>query len=566
MRQFLRALVALATSVVVASCGGGGSDAGDPPFGGGGGGGGGGTTTAADLSLTLSSTSISNTGSDVVTVTATAVDASRVALAGVPVVIGVDNNAIVVVGSSTTDSSGSVTATVNLGTDRSNRLVTVTATSGSLTRSAAFQVIGAKLAATLSPAVVAPGASAQVQYRLTDANDNPMSGQALSVSGDNLTGAEGTTGSNGEYVFSYTAPSSAGNLNITAQAGGVTSVQTVLVQSGANTIPAATGTVQSASVTANPSVVAVNTDSTSNRAEIRALFVGTDPAKPGQTNAPIERVRVRFDLNGDSNSIGGAMSTGSNIVYSNANGVAVSAYAPGSRSSPTDGVTVRACWALTDFPAGTCPNQSLVTLTVTSEALAVTIGTNNLIESGSGDLTFIKKYVVLVVDASGQAKADVQLSPSIDLVAYVKGSYPSGPGAWVQVQTATCLNEDINRNGVLEANENDGQDTLNSSGVPVPDNANGALEPRKSDVAITMVGGNRTNSSGIAILQIEYPKNVATWVDFLITVAASGIAGTEGRDTWAGRLPAAAADFEAEIPPPFVRSPYGVASSCLNPN
>ena len=158
----------------------------------------------------------------------------------------------------------------------------------------------------------------------------------------------------------------------------------------------------------------------------------------------------------------------------------------------------------------------------------MTIGTNNQIEIGSGGLTYIKKYVVLVVDASGQAKADVQLTPSIDLVAYVKGSYPSAPSAWSQVQTATCLNEDINRNGVLEGVENDGLDTLNSSGVPIPDNANGTLEPRKSDVAITMVGGNRTNASGIAILQIEYPKNVATWVDFLITVSASGISGTEG--------------------------------------
>lgn len=549
-------LKALAVAVLVSACGGGGGDAGTSPFGNGDGGG---STGAADLSLTLSSTSLSNTGTSVVTVTATAVDASRVALAGVPVVIGVDNNAVVVVGSSTTDSSGSVTATVNLGTDRSNRVVTVTAKSGSLTRTAAFQVTGAKLTATLAPAVVAPGASAQVQYRLTDANDNPMAGQAISVSGGSLTGAEATTGSNGEYVFSYAAPATAGNLDITALAGGATSVQTVLVQSGANTIPNAIGPVLSASVTANPSVVAVNADTTSNRAEIRALFLG-------EQNRPVPRVRVRFDLNGDANSIGGAMSTALNTVYSDANGVAVSAYVPGTRSSPTDGLTVRACWDYTDFAAGTCPNQALVTLTVTSEALAVTIGTNNLIESGAGELTYIKKYVVLVVDASGQAKPDVQLSPSVDLVGYVKGSYPSGPKAWVQLPTAACLNEDINRNGVLEANENDGVETLNSSGAPVPDNANGTLEPRKSDVAITMVGGSRTNSSGIAILQIEYPKNVATWVDFVITIAASGIAGTEGRDTWVGRLPGAAEDFEAEVPPPFVRSPYGLSASCSNPN
>ena len=179
-------------------------------------------------------------------------------------------------------------------------------------------------------------------------------------------------------------------------------------------------------------------------------------------------------------------------------------------------------------------------------------------------MTYIKRYVVLVVDASGQAKADVQLSPSIDLTSYVKGYY-AVPSAWTRNSPGftgpTCLNEDINRNGVLEAGENDG---LVTSGVP--DNANGMLEPRKSDVAITMVGGNRTNASGIAILQIEYPKNVATWVDFLITIAASGVSGTEGRATWTGQLPAAASEFTAAIAPSFAVSPYGFAASCSDPN
>lgn len=556
MMRILKALVTLTLAGLLVSCGGGGGDAGTPPFGGGGGGGG--APVANDLSISLSATSITNSGSDIVTVTVTAVDAARVALAGIPVTIGVDNNAVVVVGASSTDAQGQVTATVNVGADRSNRIVTVTATSGSLERSAAFQVTGARLQATLLPAVVSPGATAQVQYRLTDVNSNPMTGQAISVSGGSITGAQGTTGSNGEFNFTYTAPAAAGNLDITAQAGGVTVVQTVLVQSGSSTIPPVTaGSVLSASVTANPSVVPVNSDTTNNRSEIRALFLGSN-------NAPIRNVRTRFDLNGDVNSIGGTMSSGSNIVYSDANGVAVSAYIPGSRSSPTDGLTVRACWDYTDFAAGTCPNQALVTLTVTSEALAVTIGTDNTITEGGSGLTYIKRFVVLVVDASGQAKADVQLSPSIDLTSYVKGFY-AVPGAWTRGAPGftgpTCLNEDINRNGVLEASENDG---LVTSGVP--DNANGTLEPRKSDVAITMVDGNQTNASGIAILQIEYPKNVATWVNFLITVAASGVSGTEGRTTWVGQLPAAAAEFESDVPPSFVVSPYGIAGSCFDPD
>jgi hypothetical protein len=562
--QIIKGMAALLLVLSLVGCGGGGGSAGAPPFGDGDGGGGG-SPVASDLSLTLSSTNISNSGSEAVTLRVTAVDETRVAVAGVPIQISVDNNAVVVVGSPTTDSTGTMTATVGIGTDRSNRLITVTATSGGLTRTAAFQVTGADLQGTRLPAVIAPGAAGQIQYRLVDVNANPMADQEILVTAPGVADVTGRTGSNGEYVYNYVAPAGVSSLEVTARAGGDTRIDQVLVQSGSSTIPnVPAGSVLSASVSANASVVSVNTEATSNRSEIRALFLGA-------SNAPVMNVRARFDLDGDPNSIGGSFASGASIVYSDPNGVATTAYIPGSRSSPTDGVKIRVCWDYADFTAGTCPNAARTTLTVTSEPLSVTIGTDNTIESGAGGLTYIKKYVVLVVDSSGQAKGDVQLSPSIDLTSYIKG-YFDGPGAWnrdgppavdgsVGFTGPTCLNEDSNRNGVIEASEDDG---LVTAGIP--DNNNGTLEPRKSDVAISMVGGNRTNASGVAVLQIEYPKNVATWVNFVITVAASGVSGTEGRATWTGQLGAAADEFTADTPPSFVISPYGTAGVCTNPN
>ena len=78
-------------------------------------------------------------------------------------------------------------------------------------------------------------------------------------------------------------------------------------------------------------------------------------------NKPVKNMRVRFDLAGDVNSIGGTFTTGDNVVYSDANGVATSAYVPGTRSSPTDGVTVRACWDYVDFASDprSLPSRSL---------------------------------------------------------------------------------------------------------------------------------------------------------------------------------------------------------------
>ena len=562
MRLF-RAAAALVASVALMSCGGGGGSSGTTPFGSGSGsdntGGSGGTSkpVAADMSLGLSATSVNNSGSKTIVATATAVDAARNAVSGVPVTISVDNNAVAQVSGATTGADGTLAATVSIGADRSNRIVTVTATSGSVSRTASFQVTGAKLSATLDPIVAPNSSSNEIKYRLVDVNENPMADQTITVTAPGLADVTGTTDSTGSYKYLYTAPSTTGSLEFTAMSGGAPLPSTVLVQSTA--IPSActsAGCITSQSISANPSVVSVNSATSDNRSNIRALFLGAG-------NLPIKNVRVRFDLGGDPNNIGGSLSTQSNLVYTDPNGVATTAYIPGPRSSPTNGVIVRACFSADDFPAGSCPPNSVqTTLTVVSEALSVTIGTDNTITDGSGGLTYVKKFVVLVVDSSGQAKPDVQLSASIDLLDYIKGYY-DGPGAWnrkapsaanptpvigsIGFTGPTCLNEDGNRNGVLEIVNGTSEDF----------NQNGQLDPRKSDVAVSFVGSSVTTANGTAVLQIEYPKNVATWLDYKILIAASGVSGTEGRAAWSGRLPADAGSFTATTPPAFVFSPYG---------
>jgi hypothetical protein len=293
-------------------------------------------------------------------------------------------------------------------------------------------------------------------------------------------------------------------------------------------------------------VVAVNTSTaTTNRAELRALFVG-------DSNAPIRNIRVRFDLAGDANSIGGTFSTGSTTVYSDANGAAVSAYIPGARFSPTDGLTVRACWDYTDFASGSCPNSVTTTLTVISDALSVTVGSDNLITVG--DLVYTRRFLVQVNDSSGLPKADVLVSPLLDLPRYSKGEwvYVKSEGQWSQTVRAVCDNEDLNRNGVLE---------LYGSGVAEDADGDGQLEPRKADAVISFEGSNRTDASGQVRMKITYPQNVASWVDFNLLVAASGVAGTEGRATYPGVLSVPISVVKTEATPAFVASPYGLSTS-----
>ncbi|HRH89217.1 MAG TPA: hypothetical protein PLO41_20390, partial [Rubrivivax sp.] len=526
--------------------------------------GGGGAPVASGLTLVLSAASLPNNGTDKITATATATGAGGVTLASIPVSFSVNNDALATPNATATDAKGVVVAEIGIGANRANRAITVTATSGGLSRSATFQVTGATLSATPLPAVIAPGATGKVDFRLVDSNSNPMSNEAIVVNGVNGVQVNATTDVNGSYSYAYTAPTSGGSVDIRGTAGGATTTSTVLVQSGTGTIPPASIPVTSASLAASPSVVPVNSGTTSNRAELRALFVGAN-------NAPVPNVRVRFDLAGDANNVGGTLTSGTNVVYTDTNGVATTAYVPGSRFSPTDGLTVRACWSVNDFAAGTCPNATTTTLTVVSDALSVSIFTDALIEVA--DQSYVKTYTVQVVDSAGNAKGGVEISKSVDILRYYKGDWQVVGDKWVKFQRASCDNEDLNRNGSLETYSNGAVEDANSTGV---------LEPRKADVAISFVGATSTDSSGQVKLRITYGQNVASWLQFNILVAASGVAGTEGRTSYEGVLPVlAAAVSDPDVEPAFRLSPYGTQSSgvvvttnpagqtgvlCTNPN
>jgi len=558
--RLIKGMLAISLAFVLAACGSSGCDAGSSPLTGSTACGTTATTdpttvvpTAQRLVLQLSKLNVNNSGGEAVTATATATTAGGLTVTGVPVTFSVDSNALYTPDSTSTSSAGVVTATVAIGSDHSNRLITVTAVSGALRATASFAVTGAVLSGTPVPTVVLPSSTGnKVNFTLKDANAAPMAGQAISVTAGSIGTTTGTTDANGSFVYNYTAPAAAGNLDISASAGGALATSTVIVQASAGAIPAVTVPILSASVSANPSVVATNSAATSNRTEIRALFLGAN-------NLPIKNVRVRFDLDGDANSIGGTFSTDNSIVYSDANGIATTAYIPGSRSSPTNGLTIRACYDSVDFAICDPLKATSTTVTVISDPLSVTIGSNNVVTAGAQNLTYIANFVVLVVDASGRAKANVEVVPSIDLPYFFKGFY-SNPGAWTSAPQSApgvfirtpvaCLNEDVNRNGVLEAGEDLDKDAV--------------LEPRKSDVAVTMTNGTKTDASGLAYLQIEYPQNIGSWAEVKILVSASGISGTEGRATWTELLRVPEGAIKATASPPFQFSPYGTETAATD--
>lgn len=193
-RRLAQAALGLGMAALLSACGGGGGSAGDTVFPGGTGGGtGGGTTTgptAADLVVTLSGSSLPTDGTGSALVTVYAVDAKRNTIADVPVSISVDSNALVSTSASKTDASGVVTGSVRIGSDQSKRTITVTAASGSITKTAQITVVdpsptgttnGPTLTVALSTTQLTPAVGSTVTVQLKSATGVALSDVVVSL-------------------------------------------------------------------------------------------------------------------------------------------------------------------------------------------------------------------------------------------------------------------------------------------------------------------------------------------------------------------------------------------------
>lgn len=446
----------------------------------------------------------------------------------------------------TTDSSGENKITVKLGSNKANRTITIVATDGTNTATGYLTVTGAKLTSTANPTVVAPSASGSVIFSLKDASSNALGSQTVEIQTSAGAAVTGTTNASGQYTYTFQAPSTTGTLTVTATAGGVTTSQDVLIQSSSSSIPNS-GTPTQTSIDVNPTAVTVNTSgSTANSATVRALFKGA-------SNNPLANVRVKFDLAGDPNSVGGTFSA--QYVYTDANGYAVTSYIPGTVPSPTNGVTIRACYATTGDPADIVCTPGTNTLsqsiTVTADAVSVSIGSDENVYT-SDALVYYRRYVVTVVDGAGVARSGVTITPVLDLVNYAKGSYSRGSSRWSLVAPGAyiCNNEDLDRNN-----------QIGGSGASSEDiNHNQSLDPRRADAAVSFEAGyenHKTDANGRVILRVAYNRSSATWIKYSLNVSGT-VNGSEGRVSWIEWAPAPSDAFTGTGAPAFVDSPYGI--------
>lgn len=198
--------------------------------------------------------------------------------------------------------------------------------------------------------------------------------------------------------------------------------------------------------------------------------------------------------------------------------------------------------------------SSFTSLTVGARAFDVSIGTGRLIQIPTNS-SYSKEFSVFVTDSDSNPVENVNLTFSatpekfaLDGV-YRKGFwvYNTDIGVWEPEVTATCANEDVDGNGILDA----GEDT----------NGDGQLTP--GNVA-TIPATGVTDANGQMLVDISYAKQFGAWVD--ITIAVNGeSAGSEASETQNFGLVVAASDLtdEASQPP---NSPYGIGANCNDIN
>ena len=341
----------------------------------------------------------------------------------------------------------------------------------------------------------------------------------FAATGGTLTLASVTTNASGVATTSISS-TSAGPVIVQASVAGGTTSATLPISFVATNPASLVLQVGQASIAPNPA------GSTTNNTQIIARVVDA-------ANNPVQGKAVTFRRVTDPS--GGSLQQAS--ATTDASGQATVTYVSGSQSTAANGVVLEASVANESGTAIT----GTASLTVNQTALFITLGTGNVVASLDAQ-TYRKDWVVYVTDADGNAVSGVTLTFRAIPTRYAQGTLTFLDPVWgYQTPIDICPNEDLDRDGILDA----GEDT-NGDGVLWPGNV----------VAVTP-GTVQTDDTGRATVSLVYAESFAPWVEVTLTATAR-VSGTESRRDATFTLPGQAADFsDEEVPPAGVVSPFG---------
>ncbi len=293
-------------------------------------------------------------------------------------------------------------------------------------------------------------------------------------------------------------------------------------------------------VQANPFTVAPNNQST-----ITAVVRDVD-------NNRVKNARVTFSLD---DITGGTLSVGT--AQTDSQGRAQTFYTASDVPSGNQSVEITA------FIEADPSISDNVDLTVARRELFVAIGTGN--ELTEPDIaSYEVPYLVIVTDSEGNGVPDANVQLDVRSVRYNKGLWVPNEAndAWVTDVRATCIDEDLNGNGILDPDEIDA-------------NNNGTIEAGN---VVQVVGGDAlTDDQGKATVTLRYAQLYGAWTEVTLRAQLS-VAGTEFSEDLTFVLQVLADDVRIDVAPPgllkppdpvelgtdgqFISSPWGYGDMC----
>ncbi|MDM8552590.1 invasin domain 3-containing protein [Desulfobacterales bacterium HSG2] len=230
---------------------------------------------------------------------------------------------------------------------------------------------------------------------------------------------------------------------------------------------------------------------------------------------------------------GGGESVSPVIAYTDSFGIAKTTFTSGALGSDSQGVTV------IGSVVGKPDVRDSIAIVIGGTAGSVFIGQSTKVESVDNDTAYKLAMSVLVSDSNGNPVSGSRVSLSAWPARYATGY-------WDTALTPTCpqeitgvfLNEDENRNLILDSDEDANKDNE----LTPPNSAAGSVVP----AVIT------TDENGVGHFDVKYLKTSSGWIKEEIT-ATTMVSGTEAQSTYAFWLPVIGGE-QCSLP----HSPYNV--------
>ena len=535
----------------------------------------------ASLEALTSNPQIPSDGGVPVTITALLRDANNNFVAGQNVSFSADSGGLSVTQAdpdsiaspvAVTDGTGRATAELTAAGDPTNRVITVTATSGTLSANVFVSVTGTQL--TISgPTSLVQGATAEYTVVLADAAGNGISNQTIALTsaiGNSLASTTLTTDFSGQAQVQYTAVNG-GSDSLQASALGeavafaieisadtfnfvtpdanaeinLGDMEPVSVRWVQNNAPVVGQTVVFSTTRGTVTPNSVVTDATGTAATMitasnSGMATITANASGGPTTSlPIEFVAVtanNIEVQADPFTVSPNSQSTITAVLRDANDNLVKNKSVTFSLEDVTGGTLSVSSAITDsqgraqtFYTSSATTSAVdgvivtatvdenttisdtISLTVAGREVFFTFGTGNTINEPN-EAQYSKLYAVQVTDADGNAVSNVDVTMSVVSERYNKGFWygSSAADAFVSFTRVRCDDEDTNRNGILDPGED-----FNNSG-----------QIEAGNVATVSPGTFISDDAGQGLIQIVYPQEFGAWLEVELQARAS-VQGTE---------------------------------------